>query len=136
MPRKSTHATEQEPAQAVATREPGDEAAEAEAERKAPNPRPWAHNNAAGVEMLEHRDPYERWITFRDGKPPQDVIDYLKDNGFRWNRDEKAWSRPVGYKTQAQDRLAADRTYKQVVELMLTAKGIEPEHAVESKTPF
>jgi hypothetical protein len=134
MPRKSTQVQEQQPQEAIATREPGDDSVEVE--QKAPNPRSWAHNNAAGVEMLEHRDPYERWIKFRDGKPPQDVIDYLKDNGFRWNASEKVWARPVGYNTQSQDRLAADRTYKQVVELLLTAKGIEPEHEADIPGPF
>jgi hypothetical protein len=118
MPRKRTQANEQEP---ETTREPGDET---EQETRAPNPRPWAHNNAAGVEMLEHRDPYERWIRFRDGKPPQEVIDCLKDNGFRWNRDDQVWTRPVDYKTQAQDRLTADRTYARAVDMLLEHKGI------------
>jgi hypothetical protein len=134
MPRKRD--TAQSVEQAPQTeREPGDEPKEGN--RNVPNPRPWAHNNAAGVEMLEHRDPYERWLKFRDGKPPQEVINLVKDNGFAWNRDDQVWAKAVGYKTQAQDRLVADRTYASVVSLMLKAKGIEePDRGSSGGTPF
>ena len=97
-----------------------------------PNPRSWAHHNQAGVEFRTHRDPYEAELVFQD-KPSQAVIDHLKANGFRWNRQEKIWTRPVNFDTQAQDRLVASRTYHKVVGMILEEKGLvaEPE-----KTPF
>ena len=72
------------------------------------NPRSWSKNNIAGVEFRTHRDPYEAELASKD-KPSQAVIDYLKDSGFKWNSQVKVWTRPIGYETQAQDRLHASR---------------------------
>ena len=97
-----------------------------------PNPRSWARHAKAGVQLLTHRDPYEAALIFQD-KPSPAVIDFLKESGFRWNGPEKAWTRPVNFETQAQDRLIASRTYHKVVNMILEEKGLaaEPE-----RTPF
>jgi DNA-binding transcriptional MocR family regulator len=121
MPRKRTLANEQQQQDETVTREPGEDPSEHVVE---PNPRGWAHNNAAGVEFLTRRDPYEALIRFKE-KPPQEVIDTMKDNGFRWNRDSQAWARPIGYNSAAQDRELGRRTYGKVVEMLLEQKGIE-----------
>jgi len=39
-----------------------------------PNPRKWAHNNVAGVELWMRREPYEAQLAFKD-RPSQAVID-------------------------------------------------------------
>jgi hypothetical protein len=98
-----------------------------------PNPRPWAHNKVAGVQLLTHRDPYEAALAFAE-KPPQEVIDCMKENGFRWNGQGKVWTRAVNFETQAQDRLVASRTYHKVVGMLLQAKGATPES--EGVAPF
>lgn len=121
MPRKRTPAQEQEQQEPVVEREPGEDPSEHFVE---PNPRSWAGNNAAGVEFLTRKEPYEALIRFKE-KPSQEVIDYMKDNGFRWNRDEQAWARPIGYSTQAQDRELGRRTYGKVVDMLLQQKGID-----------
>ncbi|HUY89233.1 MAG TPA: hypothetical protein VMV10_10900 [Pirellulales bacterium] len=123
MAKKRTEAQEQELAsqEPAAAREPGEDPSEHVSE---PNPRSWAGNNAAGVEFLTRKEPYEALIRFKE-KPSQEVIDTMKDAGFRWNRDEQAWARPIGYNTQAQDRELGRRTYGKVVAMLLDQKGID-----------
>lgn len=124
MPRKRTLAQEQEQEQqpeGTAAREPGEDPSEHVAE---PNPRSWAGNNAAGVEYLTRKDPYQFLIRFKE-KPSPEVIDYMKDNGFRWDRNEQAWARPIGYSSAAQDRELGRRTYGKVVDMLLEQKGID-----------
>ena len=72
---------------------------------------------------LAYCEPYQAELLFKE-KPPQEVIDYIKEQGFRWNGYEKLWARPENYSTQAQDRLTASRTYHKVVELLAEAKGV------------
>ena len=91
-----------------------------------PNPRHWAHDSNAGVEYRTHREPYEAQLAFKD-KPSPEVLALLKDNGFRWNNQDKIWTRPVGYNSQAQDRLVAQRVYRDAVDLILEEKGLAPE---------
>ena len=121
MSRKRNLAQEQEQHEETLTREPGEDPSEHIPE---PNPRGWAGNNAAGVEFLTRKEPYEALIRFKE-KPSQDVIDTMKDGGFRWNRDEQAWARPIGYNTAAQDREIGRRTYGKVVAMLLEQKGAD-----------
>ncbi|HVX12049.1 MAG TPA: hypothetical protein VHC22_12785 [Pirellulales bacterium] len=142
MPRKSTQAQEQEPqgldAEApVAMREPGDDLDR----EPLPPQRGWKHNNAAGIEWLNYIDTekkvYEFWLKFRDGRPSEAVRNYMKDNGFRWAGGAPsggrwpdasgAWVRPIGYQTQAQDRLHGERVFDKVVDMILEEKGVVPE---------
>jgi hypothetical protein len=52
------------------------------------------------------------------------VIAVVKDNGFRWDGTAKVWTRPIGFTTQAQDRLIGSRTYQHVVGMILDEKGL------------
>lgn len=133
--RDSKQAEMNPPGAATPAAEPSRDAANNGEERSyppEPNPRSWSHHNQAGVEFRTHRDPYEAELLFKD-KPSQPVIDMLKDNGFKWNRHEKAWTRPISFATQAQDRLVASRTYHTAVEMILAEKGLA---AKSGKTPF
>jgi hypothetical protein len=102
-----------------------------------PNPRSWAHDNQAGVELSTYSNKetkrYEMWIKFRDGKPSEEIRQIMKENGFKWHPDVPkggnfdvagAWTLPIGYKTSTQDRLTAERTYADVVEKMFQEKGV------------
>ncbi|HEV3005850.1 MAG TPA: hypothetical protein VGX78_15395 [Pirellulales bacterium] len=100
-------------------REPGDDGDDTIVE---PNPRVWAKNNAAGAEYLTRKEPYESLIRFKE-KPSPEVLDHLKDQGFRWNRDEQVWARPIGYNTAAQDREVGRRAYEAAVTIILEQKG-------------
>jgi hypothetical protein len=97
--------------------------------------RPWAHDNLIGVEantyMSTEHGVYEARVQFRDGAPAPDVRQLMKDNGFKWEKDREpgpnfgqpgAWVRKIAY-DGAQDRLALDRTYAAVVQMMREAKG-------------
>lgn len=144
MPRKRALAEEQQEQQQEhreqpTGREPGDETPE-----RFPPQRGWKHDNAAGVERLLYSDSekkiYEAWFKFRDGRPPQKVIDFILDNGYRpkanvprggrWPEVTWAWAKPTNYETLSQDRLNHERVFEQVVEMMCEEKGIaHPEPA-------
>jgi hypothetical protein len=116
-----------ETATAAVAREPGDDAP---AERKhAPDPFVFAGDFEAGVRLRESRRFRRSEIEFVDGKPSQPVLDQLKADGFRWSPDEKVWARPVGLKDAYATRVEAERTYKQVVQIIREEKGI-------SRNPF
>lgn len=125
------------------SREPGDDTV------IYPKARSWKHDNVAGVELMSYRDDekriYEMWIRFRDGKPSEEIRQIMKDQKFQWHDDapkgggnfdvEGAWALKVGYQTASQDRLTAERTYFDVVDAMLKAKGAEAEPSA-GRTPF
>jgi len=96
---------------------------------KGPNPRAWETNNEAGVEYRTRSDPYEAQLMFRE-KPSQAVIDYVKNQGFRWNGQDKVWVRPIRFETREQDRLIARRAYDEVVKMALKEKGISTDAEV------
>lgn len=142
MPRKRSQAQEQQ--EPVTAREPGDES-----EHEASSPqRGWKHDNAAGVERLYYTDTtngvYEAWLKFRD-KPPQKVIDFVKDQGYRpkrnaprggrWPEVEWAWAVKTNYETLSQDRLKHERVFDKVVEMTLAEKGIPAPQKTEG-VPF
>ena len=134
MPRKRALADEQQSQEETVTREPGDDTRE-----PFPPQRGWKHDNTAGVERLNYIDSgkriYEFWLKFRDGKPSEEVRQYMKDNGFHWQASAPqggrwpevagAWVRPIGYETQNQDRLHGERVFEKVVEMIRAEKGIE-----------
>jgi hypothetical protein len=124
-----------EPAAAAATEAPPAPGVD---QQRSANPRGWAHDNDAGVQMMTYSSKenrrYEVWLKFRDGKPSDQVRLYMKDNGFRWHGDAPeaglykgagAWTHPIGYDTGAQDRLLGQRVYAAVVNLILKEKGID-----------
>ena len=132
MPRKRNIAQEEQQQEPVAAREPGEDPSEHFIE---PNPRDWASNNAAGVEYLTRRDPDAFLIRFKE-KPPQDVIDYLHDNDFRWNSGARYWARPIGKYTAAQDRETGRRAYGKVVAMLLKHNGITAEETQDQGIGF
>jgi hypothetical protein len=146
MSRKHNLAQEQEQHQETVTREPGDEP------QREPFPpqRGWMHDNVAGVERSYYSDKenevYEAWFKFRDGKPPQKVIDFMLDNGYRakenaprggrWPEVKWAWARKTNYETLSQDRLNHERNFARIVEMMYAEKGIEPAQSQDQGISF
>jgi hypothetical protein len=59
-----------------------------------PDPFEIAVDVAAGVRHFESKRDRQVAIKFED-KPSQAVIDKLKEAGFRWNRIDKIWARPL-----------------------------------------
>lgn len=143
MPRKHSQAQHQD--SPVADREPGDDAQETLVQKI----RPWQHDNRAGVELIEYTDKennkYEMWLRFRDGDPGVKIRQFAKDNDFIWEPDAPAggrfdvtgaWAHQIAYKTRNQDKLHCRRAFREVVDMMLEAKGLAPERQAEPGTPF
>lgn len=105
-----------------AARESGDEP---ETARKfAPDPFTIANDIAAGVTLREHRRFRRAEIEFADGKPSQEVIDKLKADHFQWHPQDKLWVRPVKGEDAMATRIEAERTYREIAEMLRQEKGI------------
>jgi len=78
----------------------------------------------AGVRFYFDYEKHRAEITF-DAKPSPEVLTYVKDRGFDWDREGKAWQKPIHFPTREVDRLAAKRTYHVCCEMVRKEKGIE-----------
>jgi hypothetical protein len=141
---ESNVGTQELPPETVST--PG---TETEERKPFPPLRSWQHDNQAGVERLTYShkgdNHYETQLRFRDGKPSDAVRKAMKDAGFRWAGDapqggvfnvEGAWVRPHNINTVSQDRLAGERVYREVRDMMLKEKGIEAPAQEQGREPF
>jgi hypothetical protein len=90
----------------------------------APDPFGIASDFAAGVRLFESRQDRLMAIKF-DEKPSQDVIDKLKDSGFRWNPRDKVWVHPIRSESARTTRIEAERLYQEVRQMIRQDKGIE-----------
>ena len=67
-------------------------------------------------------------IQFGEGKPEdkpaQEVIDRLKDSGYRWNGLDKIWTKPVRPADAMQTRIEAERLFQEVAGMLREAKGL------------
>jgi hypothetical protein len=74
-------------------------------------------------------------IQFGEGrpedKPSQEVIDTLKEQGYRWNGFDKIWAKPVRPADAMQTRIEAERLFQEVAGMVREAKGLGQE-----KQPF
>ncbi len=89
---------------------------------------------ATGIRLFESKRDRQMAIKFGEGraedKPGQAVIDKLKQSGFRWNRTDKIWARPVKSDSAMTDRIEAERLYQEIRGMIRQEKGIETEHSV------
>lgn len=83
-----------------------------------------ASDFAAGVRLFESRQDRLMAIKF-DEKPSQEVIDKLKDSGFRWNPRDKVWVHPIRVESARTTRIEAERLYQEVRQMIRQDKGIE-----------
>ncbi len=90
----------------------------------APDPFGIASDFAAGVRLFESRQDRLMAIKF-DEKPSQEVIDRLKDSGFRWNPRDKVWVHPIRVESARTTRIEAERLYQEVRQMIRQDKGIE-----------
>ncbi len=94
------------------------------AESRIPDPFGIASDYAAGVHLFENRQDRLMVIKF-DEKPSPEVLDRLKDAGFRWNPRDKVWVNPIRPETARATRIEAERTYQEVRSMIRQEKGIE-----------
>ena len=89
----------------------------------APDPFPIVTDPVAGVKLFE--DKREQWMAIKfDQKPPQAVIDTLKDAGYRWNPAHKIWVHPVRGDSAMRTRIDAERLYQEIRTMIRQEKGI------------
>jgi hypothetical protein len=58
-------------------------------------------------------------------KPSKNIIDAMKDAGFRWNPSERLWTHPVPPESAMTTRIEAERLYENVCRMIRQEKGIE-----------
>jgi len=92
--------------------------------RIAPDPFGIAGDPVAGVRLFENRQDRLMAIKFEE-KPSAQVLDRLKDAGYRWNPRDKVWVHPVGKETARTDRIDAERLYQEIRGMIRQEKGIE-----------
>jgi hypothetical protein len=59
-----------------------------------------------------------------DDKPPQEVIDKLKENGYRYNSQDKLWAKPIRDDSAMRTRIEAERLYQETADMLRQSKGI------------
>lgn len=89
-----------------------------------PDPFGIASDFAAGVKLFESRQDRVMGIKF-DEKPNQDVINKVKNAGYRWNPNDKVWVHPVRFESERTTRIEAERLYQEVRQMVRRDKGIE-----------
>jgi hypothetical protein len=132
-----------ETATAAATqRQPGDEPAET---RRDLGPDPFAidTDTKVGARLQGRQRYFDRDLgryAFRrieikfDEKPDeQAVIDKIKEAGFEWSREHKAWSKIVPKDEAIRTRVDVERLFQEVTQMLRATKGLAPE---PEKTPF
>src|SRR6202521_5113161 len=95
----------------------------------APDPFGIATDNLAGVRLFESKQDRQMAIKFGEGrpedKPSQEVIDKMKEAGFRWNPADKIWALPVWPASAMTTRINAERLYQDIVSMIRQEKGAE-----------
>jgi hypothetical protein len=97
---------------APAARAPGDEsehepAAEARGEEqvtKLPRQRTLVNNPRQGYKIVEDRNTWSMVIAFEQ-KPDQATLDLVKQHGFKWSPERKAWTQYLNHEA----RVAAEK---------------------------
>ena len=95
----------------------------------APDPFGIAADNVARVRLFESKRRRQMAIKFGDGgledKPSQEVIDTVKEAGYRWNQADRMWVHPIHSESAMATRIEAERLYQQVRQMIRQEKGIE-----------
>lgn len=107
-------------------RQPGEEAPKRTWAEKTQS----ATDTVANMRFTGNHKRYRVEITFGDGKPSDEVRQALKDNGFRWDSQDKAWTLPVRYNSRAEDRTHAQRTFEEIVGMVREERGMPRGQAV------
>ena len=83
-----------------------------------------AHDNLAGVRLLESRQDRQMAIKF-DEKPSRAVLDTLRDAGWVWKQAARIWAHALTPESAMSTRINAERLYQQVRRMIRQEKGIE-----------
>jgi hypothetical protein len=61
----------------------------------------------------------------REDKPSQEVIDKLKEGGFRWNPTDRIWFKAVWPASAMTTRINAEKLFQDICRTIRTEKGID-----------
>lgn len=89
----------------------------------APDPFGIASDYAAGVHLFDSKRDGQVALKF-DEKPPQAILDKVKEAGFHWQSADQIWARSYGDSPMAV-RIEGERLYQDVRQILRTEKGIE-----------
>ena len=93
-----------------------------------PDPFGIATDAVAGVRLFESRQDQQMAIKFGDGspedKPSQDVIDKMKEAGFKWKPADRIWALPVRAESAVGARIDAEHLFQEVSQMFREEKGI------------
>jgi hypothetical protein len=93
-----------------------------------------AVDTAAGVRLFESRRDRQVAIKFGEGrpedKPSPEIIDKLKQAGFRWHRNHRIWAHPLTPDSSMSTRIEAERLYQEIRGTIRRERGIESEQGV------
>ena len=93
-----------------------------------------AIDTLAGVRLFESKQDRQMAIKFGEGrledKPNQEVIDTLKEAGYRWNPLDKIWVHPVRPDSAMATRIEAERLFQEVRQMVRQQKGIDTSQEV------
>ena len=89
-----------------------------------PDPFGIAGDYEAGVRLFENRRERLMVIKF-EKKPGGDVLDRMKDAGFRWNPRDQVWVHPIHPEFARRIRIEAERVYQDVRQMVRQEKGLE-----------
>jgi hypothetical protein len=99
-----------------------------------PDPFSIAGDYLAGVRLFESRQDRQVAIKFGEGrpedKPSQEVIDKLKEAGFRWNPNDRIWAHPVWPASAMSTRIRAEKVYQEVCQMIRKEKNVAPEQDI------
>ncbi len=95
----------------------------------APDPFGIAKDNLAGVRLFESKRDRQMAIKFEE-KPSQEIIDHMKESGYRWNPVDRIWAHPVMPESAMSTRIKAEQLYQEVRLMIRLEKGIEPSQEV------
>lgn len=90
----------------------------------APDPFGIAGDYEAGVRLFENRKDRLMVIKFEQ-KPGTDVLNLLKDSGYRWNPRDMVWVHPIREESARATRIEAERLYQEVRGMIRQERGIE-----------
>ena len=94
-----------------------------------PDPFGIAGDYQAGVRLFESRRDHQMAIKF-DEKPSQEVINKLKEAGYRWNPADMIWAQPVWPATAMTTRIKAERLFQEGSQMIRQEKGIDPSQEI------
>jgi hypothetical protein len=109
--------------QATVTEHPVEVAGPEQQKRTLSDPFGIAGDYAAGVHLLESRCYRQFQIRF-DDKPSQPVRDAVKAEGFRYNGQDKLWTKQIQQDTAMQTRIDAERLFQEITGMIRQEKGV------------